>query len=563
MAVWIWWKAPSTVPQVENIVQLTNDGRPKPMRLMASDGSRIYFQESRDGSLQIAQTSVTGGETVPLISGLGLVNPAVLDITPDSSALLIKYGPPYQEDNKIVATLPLPAGQPRRIVKANSAALFPDGRQLVYCADNSMYIAHIDGSKPRKILGFSGSPSSPSVSPDGRRMRFDVDDPSSSNCSLWEAGTDETQLHPQKLQVGCSAFGRWTQDGRFFVFDRLNGKRMDLWVLPDKSGIFSRSAKEPIRITNGPLSYGPPLPSRDGKKIFVVGYQNRSELVRYDSRSHQFLPALDGMSVTDVMYSSNGQWMIYNSYPDHSLWRSRADGTERLQLTYSPLMAFLPHISPDGKHVAFQGCDDLNCVCDDQNCGAYIVSMNGGEAKHLMSSQTVAFNPAWSFDGKSLVMNIPVAENPHGRHASQLGIFDIESNKLSVIPDSQSKVGPYWPTPQMIIAVGLGEQDALYSFDRTTGKWSVLADGPISDWMVSPDSNYIYFVRETPGNPEAMRVRLADRKIEVITSLKGFRRLSDPAVLAGTWVGVAPDGSLLLTRDIGTQEIYALNVNWY
>jgi len=119
----------------------------------------------------------------------------------------------------------------------------------------------------------------------------------------------------------------------------------------------------------------------------------------------------------------------------------------------------------------------------------------------------------------------------------------------------------YWPTEQMIIAGG--EQDALYSFDPKTGEWSVLADGPISDWMVSPDSKYMYFVRETPGNPEAMRVRLADRKIEVVASLKGFRRASDPVAFGGTWVGVAPDGSLLLTRDIGTQEIYALNMNWH
>jgi serine/threonine protein kinase len=551
VVVWIWWKAPSAVPQVENIVQLTNDGQPKPVpALMASDGSRVYFQESRDGSLLIAQTSVTGGETVPLISSL--VNPAVLDITPDSSALLIKYG---TQDNTIIATLPLPAGQPHGIVKADYAALFPDGQQLVYCADNSIYIAHIDGSEPRKIPGVSGSPLLPSVSPDGRRLRFDVEDPSG-NSSLWEVSSDETQLHPQRLQVGGRAFGRWTQDGRFFVFSRWNGKRMDLWVLPDKSGIFSRSATEPIRITNGPLSYGPPLPSRDGRKIFAVGYHNRSELVRYDSRSHQFLPALDGISVTDVMYSSDGQWMIYNTYPDHSLWRSRADGTERLQLTYSPLIALWPHVSPDGKRVAFQGCDD-------QKCGAYIVSMNGGEAKLVMSSQTIALSPAWSFDGKSLVMDIPVDQRkaPWAPDAVQLGIFDIESNKLSVIPDSQSKAGVYWPTEQMIIAGG--EQDALYSFDPKTGEWSVLADGPISDWMVSPDSKYMYFVRETPGNPEAMRVRLADRKIEVVASLKGFRRASDPVAFGGTWVGVAPDGSLLLTRDIGTQEIYALNMNWH
>src|SRR5690348_12867980 len=57
-----------------------------------------------------------------------------------------------------------------------------------------------------------------------------------------------------------------------------------------------------------------------------------------------------------------------------------------------------------------------------------------------------------------------------------------------------------------------------------------------------------------------MRLRLADRKIEAVTSLKGLRRVSDITLQGASWVGVAPDGSLLLMRDMGTQEIYALNL---
>jgi eukaryotic-like serine/threonine-protein kinase len=416
-----------------------------------------------------------------------------------------------------------------------------------------MFIAQIDGSNPRKIPDVGGSPFLPSVSPDGRLVRFVVED-SSGDSFLWEIDTNETQLHPQKLPVGGrppeggydeALLGRWTKDGKFFVFGRWEGQRRDLWALPQQVGFFSHFGKEPIRLTNGPLSFGPPLPSRDGKKIFVVGYLNRGELVRHDSVMNQFIPILDGISATDVMYSSDGQWLVYLSFPDHSLWRSRADSTEPLQLTYPPSLALWPHISPDGKQVAFQGCGN-------QGCGAYIVSMNGGEARLVMSSRSVDTAPAWSFDGKSLVMNVGVA------YAVQLGVYDIESNKLSVIPDSQSKAGVFWPTEQMIIA--RGERDALYWLDRTNGKWSVLAEGPISDCMVSPDSKYVYFVRETPGNPQAMRVRLADRRIDTVAALKGLRRVSDPVSAGGTWLGVAPDGSVLLTRDAGTQEIYALNM---
>jgi len=90
----------------------------------------------------------------------------------------------------------------------------------------------------------------------------------------------------------------------------------------------------------------------------------------------------------------------------------------------------------------------------------------------------------------------------------------------------------------------------------------VLADGPVSNSALSPDSKYVYFIRETPGDPQAMRVRLADRKVEVVTSLRGVHRVSDSSIGGASWMGISPDDSLLLTRDIGTQEIYALNVKW-
>ena len=546
-ALLLWWQGQVTAPQIEGVHQLTHDALPKPAALMASDGSRLYFQEWRSGSLEIAQTSVTGGETVPLTSSL--VNPDVLGITPDFSALLIKYG---TQDNTFIATLPLPAGQPRKIVKADTAALFPDGKRIVYCAGNSIYIAQLDWSNVsniRKIPDVGGWPYSLSVSPDGRRIRFDVVDPSG-HFALWEVQTDEALLHPQQLQADVQA-GRWTADGRVYIFG-LWKEHLDLWALSEKRGLLSRSPGVPIRLTNGPLNYGPPLPSRDGKTIFAVGFQNRGELIRYDSASKQFLPALDGISATDVTYSQDGQWMVYLSYPDDSVWRSRADGSERLQLTYNPPMsAFFPRISPDGKQVAFVGKNK-------QGSRAYIVDMLGGEARLIQSSSWIP--PAWSPDGKSLVMNISTDKSRTDPDALQLATVDVKSGKLSVIPGSQSKSGAYWPSARMIVAIG--EEDKLYSFDITTEKWSVLADGPISNSMVSPDSKYVYFVRETPGDPHAMRVRLSDGKIEVVALLKGLRRVSDSSIGGASWMGVSPDGSLLLTRDTGTQEIYALSVKW-
>jgi len=92
---------------------------------------------------------------------------------------------------------------------------------------------------------------------------------------------------------------------------------------------------------------------------------------------------------------------------------------------------------------------------------------------------------------------------------------------------------------------------------------SCLATGTVPrtfvNWLHSPDYRYLYHA--TGGaEPEVLRIRLADRKVETITSLKGMRQATGPD--GNTQISVSPDGSPIFTRDIGTQEIYALTVEW-
>jgi len=54
-----------------------------------------------------------------------------------------------------------------------------------------------------------------------------------------------------------------------------------------------------------------------------------------------------------------------------------------------------------------------------------------------------------------------------------------------------------------------------------------------------------------------LRVRIADRQLERVVSLRNFRRAMGSGLLP--WSGITPDGSPLLMHDVGTQEIYALD----
>ena len=63
-----------------------------------------------------------------------------------------------------------------------------------------------------------------------------------------------------------------------------------------------------MQLTTGPLNFGSPLPSRDGKELFAQGWQARAEMVRYDTKSGAFLPFLSNTDAAQVDFSRDGEF---------------------------------------------------------------------------------------------------------------------------------------------------------------------------------------------------------------------------------------------------------------
>jgi len=124
--------------------------------------------------------------------------------------------------------------------------------------------------------------------------------------------------------VSC---GTWTPDGKYFVFEVGTGGNFNLWALREKAGWFQRVERGPFQLTNGPMATYHAVSSADGKRLFVVGNQDRNEFLRYDLKSGQFAPAFGGISGTELEFSKDGKWVAYTSVPDGSLWRSAVDGS--------------------------------------------------------------------------------------------------------------------------------------------------------------------------------------------------------------------------------------------
>src|SRR5204862_6691544 len=127
----------------------------------------------------------------------------------------------------------------------------------------------------------------------------------------------------------------------------------------------------------------------------VMGQQTRGELVRYDAKSRQFLPFLAGISASEADFSRDGHLVTYVTFPENTLWRSRADGSDRLQLTYPPMEAELPRWSPDGTRIVFTG------LRPGKARKIYLISPAGGTAQELMQEERTEAGPTWSPDGNS------------------------------------------------------------------------------------------------------------------------------------------------------------------
>jgi Tol biopolymer transport system component len=294
------------------------------------------------------------------------------------------------------------------------------------------------------------------------------------------------------------------------------------------------------------LSFLSPQPSVDGKKIFAIGVQLRAELVRYDLKSRQFIPFLGGISAAWVSFSRDGKWVTYATYPEGDIWRSRADGTEKLQLMSGSVAGgWSPVISPDGHQVAFiAGVSGIQQV--------YVVSMDGGTPQSVQINGAV---PGLSLDWCGTGKTILVTQAEPGRD-NRAVLLELETAKTTYLADSQgSFLSRCSPDGKQVVARTVNG-NKLRLFEFATQKWSELVTHSVGSMQWSADGKYVYFDTGSGAEQNIYRVRLADRKVELVTNLQDFRRAMLPWV---SWMGLTPDGSPLVMRDIGTQEVYALD----
>jgi len=470
---------------------------------------------------------------------------SLLAVSPDGATLLVADEVGQTATHGPLWAVPVLGGSPRKLGDADgqAAAWSPDGQRIVYADGPDLFLANSDGSDPHKLVSAPDTALDPVWALDGTVIRFRVGGFYGTGGSLWQVsvnGTDPHPLLPSWHIPPNECCGRWSPDGKYFIFQ----SQGNIWGLAEKANLFGKACSQPVQLTSGPMTFSWPVPSKNGKKLFVVGTLARGELARYDAKSAGFAPFLSGISADSVSFSKDGQRVAYVSFPEGTLWKSKSDGSQRIQLTYSPLSVRLPSWSPDGRQIVFYA------FSPGQKAKMYMIAAEGGSPREMIPENSPEeWDPSWSSDGIRIAFGAAPAD-PNGT----IRILDVRTNQISTLPGSKGLFSPRWsPDGRYIVAMPF-QSRSLRLFDLATQKWDEIAKITCGFPNWSKTGDYVYFLHEE-NQPSVMRIRIRDRKIERVADLKDFRQTG----FYTQWLGMAPDDSPLLLRDIGTQDIYALD----
>jgi DNA-binding winged helix-turn-helix (wHTH) protein/Tol biopolymer transport system component len=544
-------------PVVTGIRQLTHTGLHKTFvtyHQLLTDGTRVYFDEWDGRVSYIAQVSTKGGEVSHLDTS-PMQQPGTAGISSDGSELLL-VSIAWNTENQFWV-FQLPNGPVRKLPGLFQWMQYlPANDRYVYVHDGQLFTENRDSTDARRLMplpkGFSlySGNFSFSISPDGKRTRF-----STGGDKMWESRLDGTGLHrflPEHKELMCC--GIWSPDGNTFVFASEDVERDNLWAVTERGFPFYKLVSNPIQLTNGPLPFRFSTFAKAGNQIFAMGETKRGELSAYDAQSGQFSPDLNGISAGYVDFSRDGRWVIYVTYPEGTLWRSRVDGSERIQLTPpSTGVILLPRWSPDGRFIVFMSWD--NTFLERK---IYMIPADGGAPLLLLSGGFQPSDPTWSPDSKSIAYG-----GSDRTGSTEIRILSLETKESHSIPGSRGMYSPRWSPDGRYIVAESSDQQKLLLYSFQTGQWKELPSLPIPPaeglgypaW--SHDSRYVY----TFCDGKVFRIRVPDGSPEAVASFGDMQALS-PLPHDCCWLGLTPDDRLLVLRDRGFDELYALDLEY-
>ena len=275
------------------------------------------------------------------------------------------------------------------VKKIDQVAISPDGSQVAYIVEGGLSVVAATGGTPLRIApDQKGAVRDVTWSADSRHIAWLADSPGDVPASqLWAASPDGSSLAPLAALRGYAQTPRYSPDG---------AKLAVLYI-------------EDMPRVAGPLEPMTPLAGVVGTKIYEqrvavvdLGTNKLTQVTPADIYVYEYdwMPDSKGWAATAAHGSGDNNWWIARLYTIDA-----ASGAMRQ--VYRPQWQIAePHISPDGKSVAF--IEGLMSDAGLTGGDIHVVAVTGGVARNLTPGvQASPSSLAWTGpDRISLVANV-------------------------------------------------------------------------------------------------------------------------------------------------------------
>jgi TolB protein len=287
----------------------------------------------------------------------------------------------------------------------SAVAWSPDGHELIYSMQGTLWRQRIGSTEARQVTGSSaGYDYQPDWSPDGQHVVYTHYSGSAIDLSLLDLASGRTRTLLANGAVNVEP--RWSPDGKrlAFVSTAYEGRWHIFIAAIDSAG----NLGSPERITPDTLSglpryyynaydqYLSPTWSPDGKELIVIS--NRGHI--WGSGGFWRMAAASGAEPREIRYeetnwkarpdwSRDGKRVVYSSYlgtQRNQLWLMTQEGGDPFQLTYGQGDATAPRWSPDGSHIGY-------ITNEGGNTGLQIVELPGGRITRVTAERRAYIEP--------------------------------------------------------------------------------------------------------------------------------------------------------------------------
>lgn len=542
------WHGPVAAAQPFRLTQLTEDGRYK--LNLQTDGATIYLNE-REGVREVLGAMPVTGGPIRLIP-TRFSNVELEDLSRDRLKLLVTSFEGVEQE-KPLWVLSTHGGEAQRLgnVHCREARWSPDNSRIACSSGMTILLLDENGSVLRTVGPFPSSPSRVRWSPEGNSLAFVQEDSTTHVLSPWVLSwgkDDSSEVARLPIDGNCCWDWSWTPSGNSLVYvDRDAEQRPTIVIKPRSASI------------SGKLALGSELPLKirtieglapdktDDKFYLLIESPYRGELLKFNASARIFQAFLHSISGEYLSFSRDGGWIAYSSTVDQTLWRSRIDGTDAVQLTKPPMLVELSAWSPDGQTIAFMGQEP------GKPYRIFLIGRDGGVPEEASGGTDNQGAPTWSSDGRALVYGNLFCEE---KEDCWIRRVDLTTRRTKPIPGSLGLRTARWSPNGKYVAALKPDTRELLLYDVRLDRWTALADGINGDninW--SANSEYVYVDNLKRQTPLIERVRIRDKHRTTVANLTTLQKGSGQI---SAWVGLTPDDSPIVVHLFAGSEIYSL-----